>query len=113
MLISERFDPWLLILVATGGNVLGSFLNWLMGRYLHGYRDRRWFPVSQAGLSRAERAFNRWGVWTLLLSWVPIIGDPLTIVAGFLRVPLKLFLPIVIVAKAGRYIAISGIISLF
>jgi membrane protein YqaA with SNARE-associated domain len=113
MLISEPFDPWLLILTATAGNVLGSLLNWLMGRYLHGYRDRRWFPVSQAGLSRAERVFKRWGVWMLLLSWVPIIGDPLTLVSGLLRVPLKVFLPIVLVAKAGRYIAISGVIFLF
>ena len=113
MLISGRFDPWLLILTATIGNVLGSVLNWLIGRYLHGYRDRRWFPVSPAGLARGERVFQRWGLWTLLLSWLPIIGDPLTIVAGFLRVPLKLFLPIVLFAKAGRYIAISGLISLF
>ena len=113
MLISERFDAWILILTATAGNVLGSLLNWFMGRYLHGYRDRRWFPVSHAALSRAERVFNRCGVWTLLLSWVPIIGDPLTIVAGLLRVPLKLFMPIVLLAKAGRYIAISGVISLF
>lgn len=113
MLISGRFDPWLLILTATTGNVIGSLLNWFMGRYLDRYRGRRWFPVSEAKQARAESIFKRWGYWTLLLSWVPIIGDPLTVVAGFLRVPLKLFLPIVLLAKAGRYIAISGVISLF
>lgn len=108
-----RFDPWLLIITATTGNVLGSVLNWMLGRYLHGYKDHRCFPISPAHLDRAEHAFRRWGLWTLLLSWVPVIGDPLTLAAGLLRVPLKLFLPIVLVAKASRYLAISGLVSLF
>lgn len=111
-LASGQFDPWLLILTATLGNVLGSVVNWFIGRYIHRYRSRRWFPVSEAGLQRAERFYGRWGAWTLLLSWVPIIGDPITVIAGFLRVPLRLFVPVVLIAKAGRYVAISGLVSL-
>ena len=113
LLASGRFDPWLLVITATVGNVLGSVVNWFIGRYIHRFRDRRWFPVSEASLQRGERFYGRWGAWTLLLSWVPVIGDPLTIIAGFLRVPLRVFVPIVMIAKAGRYIAITGMVSLF
>ncbi|TFI58444.1 DedA family protein [Sphingomonas parva] len=108
-----RYDPWLLILTATAGNVLGSLVNWVLGRFLHQYRGRRWFPVSGRSLERAERIYRRWGVWTLLLSWVPIVGDPLTFVAGLLRTPLKVFLPVVAIAKAARYCAIAGVAQLF
>lgn len=107
-----RQDPWLLVAAATAGNVLGSVFNWALGRYLHEHRDHRWFPVPAPALDRAERTFRKWGLWTLLLSWVPVIGDPLTLVAGLLRTPLKLFLPIVLIAKAGRYLAVSGAVQL-
>ena len=113
LLAVGRYDAWLLILVATAGNVLGSLVNWLLGRFLHHHRDKRWFPVSGRSLERAERIYGRWGLWTLLLSWMPVVGDPLTFVAGLLRTPLKLFLPIVALAKAGRYSAVAGVVQLF
>ena len=113
LVATQRYDPWLLILAATAGNVLGSLVNWLLGRFLHQYRDRHWFPISGSGLERAERIYGRWGVWTLLLSWVPVVGDPLTFVAGLLRTPMKVFLPIVTIAKAGRYCAVAGVVQLF
>ena len=113
LIATGRLDPWLLILVATIGNVLGSVVNWLVGRFLHGYRERRWFPIPPRALEQAERTYRRWGLWTLLLSWVPIIGDPLTVVAGLLKAPLRLFVPLVTVAKAGRYFAVAGAVQLF
>lgn len=98
---------WLLLAVATAGNVLGSLVNWLLGRGLHRFRDRRWFPASPAQLARAERFYRRWGRWSLLLSWLPILGDPLTLIAGTLREPLASFLLLVTLAKAGRYAVIA------
>ena len=113
LLATGRYDLWLLLAAATAGNVLGSVVNWLLGRFLHHYRDRRWFPIPARSLDTAEQRFNRWGVWSLLLCWVPVIGDPLTLVAGLLKTPLRVFLPMVLVAKAGRYLAISGLVHLF
>ena len=113
LIAGGRLDPWLLILVATIGNVLGSVVNWLIGRFLHGYRTHRWFPIPVRALERAERTYRRWGLWTLLLSWVPVIGDPLTVVAGLLKAPLGPFLLLVTVAKAGRYLAVAGVVQLF
>lgn len=103
---SGAYDRWTLVAVATVGNVLGSTANWAVGRYLMRFRDRRWFPVKPAMVDRAAGWYGRFGVWSLLLAWVPVIGDPLTLVAGILRVDLRLFLPLVTIGKAARYAAL-------
>lgn len=108
-LLRSGEHSWILLLaVATLGNVLGSVVNWLLGRSIERFRNYRWFPVSDDGLERAERWYNRWGKWSLLLSWAPLVGDALTVIAGVLRVPFVIFLGLVLIAKAGRY----GVIAL-
>lgn len=92
-----------LVLVASLGNVLGSLVNWWLGRYLERFRDRRWFPVSDRRLLQAQHWYGRYGRWSLLLSWLPVIGDPLTLVAGIMREPLWRFMLIVSLAKTLRY----------
>ena len=106
---SAAEHTWLLVGIATAGNVLGALVNWALGRYLLHFQDKKWFPVRKNGLERAERFYAKYGVWSLLLAWVPIIGDPLTLVAGVLRTPLRIFLPLVFLGKLLRYI---GVISL-
>ena len=110
LLFTDR-PPWLLVTVASAGNVLGSVVNWLLGRGIERFRDRKWFPASGAGLVRAQRWYGRYGKWSLLLSWVPIIGDPLTVVAGVLREPFPMFLLLVTVAKVGRYLVLVAAVS--
>ena len=95
-----------LVTVASVGNVLGAVINWGLGRGIERFRDRRWFPVGPQALARAERHYRRWGKWSLLLSWAPLIGDPLTVVAGILRERLWVFLLLVTVAKLGRYLVL-------
>ncbi len=107
--LTGNYSPTLLIALATLGNVLGACINWLLGRYLEHFKSRRWFPVKEAALDRAARTYQRYGVWTLLLSWVPIIGDPLTVIAGFLRTPFPLFLLLVTIGKLARYIAVVAV----
>ena len=97
----------LLLLAASLGNVLGSVTNWLLGRFI---ADRKWFPASPDALARAGRQYRRWGHWSLLLSWVPIIGDPLTVIAGMLREPLWRFVLLVGVAKIGRYLVLVWVV---
>ena len=97
---------WLLVTVASAGNVLGSLVNWVMGRFLMRYAGHRRFPFSPAQIARAQGWYGRWGWMSLWASWVPIIGDPLTLAAGIMREPLWRFLLIVTLAKAGRYIAL-------
>lgn len=99
----------LLLGAATVGNVLGSVVNWVLGVWAARLRDRPWFPVSPAAMTRAEATYHRWGRWSLLLSWVPVIGDPLTVVAGFLREPLTSFVIIVTLAKGARYGVVAAV----
>ena len=111
LLRSGEHSWTLLLATATLGNVLGSILNWIIGRSAGRFRDRRWFPVGKDALNRAERWYGRWGKWSLLLSWVPVIGDPLTVVAGLLRTPFVTFVTLVLIAKAGRYAAVAAVVS--
>lgn len=107
LLLAGQQPAWLLLLVATAGNVLGSVVNWWLGRGIECFRERRWFPASPEALDRAAGWYRRHGRWSLLLSWVPIIGDPLTVIAGVLREPLPSFLLLVTLAKGGRYLLLA------
>ncbi|MER8977849.1 YqaA family protein [Mesorhizobium sp. M0510] len=109
LLLTESYAPALLIVSASAGNVLGSIVNWWLGRGVDHFRDRKWFPVKPSALTRATRWYQRYGRWSLLLSWLPLVGDPLTIVAGALREPLWSFLAIVTIAKVGRYLALAAV----
>lgn len=108
MLMADRYADWELLAAASLGNTLGAVINWWLGRFIAHFENRRWFPVKKAALTRAEQWFKRWGKWSLLLSWMPIVGDPLTMMAGILRMPILPFLSIVAIAKAGRYLAIMA-----
>ena len=110
LILNDEHSFWLLITVATVGNTLGSIINWWLGRYLEHLHDKRWFPVKAETLERAQGRFRRYGWWSLLLSWVPIIGDPLTVVAGLMRMPLLPFVLVVAVAKGGRYLVLGWMV---
>ncbi|WP_027620896.1 YqaA family protein [Pseudomonas sp. Pse1] len=107
LLLNGQYGMWLLLAVATVGNVLGSLVNWWLGRRIERFKDRRWFPVSPARLEQAGQHYRRYGHWSLLLSWLPIVGDPLTLVAGVMREPLARFLLIVTLAKGARYAVLA------
>ncbi|WP_087004269.1 YqaA family protein [Rhizobium sullae] len=106
LILTGKF-PWpALLVVASVGNTLGSILNWFLGRGIEQFRDRRWFPVSEKALERSSRWYRRYGKWSLLLSWMPLFGDALTVVAGVLREPLLTFTILVFIAKTGRYLVL-------
>lgn len=109
LLLAGGQPAWALVAVASLGNVAGSVINWLLGRGIERWHDRRWFPVKSGDLDRAARWYRRWGRWSLLLSWAPIIGDPLTVVAGVLREPFGVFLVLVTLAKVGRYLVLAAV----
>ncbi|MGV1917169.1 YqaA family protein [Rhizobium sp. 22-785-1] len=105
--MTGQYSPVLLVTVASLGNILGSVVNWYLGRGVMLYRHRRWFPVSSQNLDKAQNWYARYGRWSLLASWLPIIGDPLTVVAGVMREPFASFIAIVTLAKFGRYLVLA------
>lgn len=102
------FNLWLLVVVATIGNTLGSVVNWALGRWALQFQDRKWFPISREKLDKACLHFRRWGLWTLLLAWLPVVGDPLTLAAGLMRVPFAPFVVLVAAGKAFRYLVVAS-----
>ena len=109
-ILSAPQTVFALILVATVGNVLGSVVNWVLGIYATKFQNRKWFPATPSQIKRAEKFYHKYGRYSLLLSWVPFIGDPITVIAGALREPVLSFLILVTIAKSARYIVLSLII---
>ena len=109
MLSDGMGAPMLLVAAATIGNVLGSLFNWLCGKYLLTFMGRWWFPVSAVSYEKAKNWFEHYGQWSLLLSWLPVVGDPLTLLAGTLNVRLRTFVVLVTIGKLARYAFIAGI----
>lgn len=96
-------NPVLLLITATLGNTLGAAVNWAIGRQLLRFQDKRWFYFTPGQIARAQRWFQRRGVWSLLFAWLPIGGDALTLIAGVMKVRLPTFLILVGIGKALRY----------
>ena len=95
--------PILLFVFATIGNVLGSLLNWWLGSRIAAFQEKKWFPFNPKQIDSASKRFKKYGIWSLLFAWVPIVGDPLTLIAGVLRVPIIPFLVLVTIGKTTRY----------
>ena len=96
-----------MVAVATLGNTLGSVVNWGLGRCIEHFRDRSWFPVDARRLERGQAWFRRYGAWSLLLAWVPVAGDALTVIAGAMRVRIVPFVALVAAGKGARYVVLA------
>lgn len=107
LVATGKYMPMMLVTVASLGNILGAVVNWGLGRFALRWRSHRFFPISRKEMAKSRLWYRRYGRWSLLLSWVPIIGDPLTVAAGLLKEPLPSFLLIVGVAKTVRYLVVA------
>lgn len=105
-LLRDGGDPLVLVAIATVGNTLGAIVNWYLGINLRRFQDRRWFYFTPVQIDKAQAWFQRYGFWSLLLAWMPVVGDALTLIAGILRVRFWLFTSLVVTGKALRYIAV-------
>ena len=108
LLLAGQHPVWVLLAVATVGNVLGAVINWYLGRAVLRFKHKRWFPATDAHLARAQGWYQRYGRWSLLGSWLPLVGDPLTVVAGVMREPFLPFVVLVTLAKGGRYLVLAA-----
>lgn len=100
-------SPVALVLVATAGNVLGSVANYALGLWAAKPVMQKWLRMSDEAYARAEQRFRKYGLVSLCFAWVPVIGDPLTVIAGAMRVPVGAFLLLVTLGKFARYVVIA------
>jgi membrane protein YqaA with SNARE-associated domain len=101
--LNEGGDVWALVFIATVGNVLGSLITYGMGRLGNEAVHKKWLRMDAAKVARAEAWFEKYGMPSLLLAWLPVIGDPLCLVAGLLRCNAIIFLTLVTIGKLTRY----------
>ena len=106
LITTSNYDSLLLLIVVSFGNILGSVVNWVLGFYSRNLAIKKWFPFKETQIERSSKWFNKFGRWSLLFAWVPIIGDPLTLAAGLLRVKFLEFLILVSIGKVSRYLLI-------
>lgn len=111
-LILANESPIQLVIIATVANVLGSTVNYFMGRWGADSLLHRWFTLSPSQITSSKDRFKRYGTWSLLFAWLPIIGDPLTFLAGVLNLRLRTFLVLVTLGKLARYILLTYLILL-
>ena len=84
LIATSNYDNIILLIVASFGNTLGSVVNWALGFYSRNLTTKKWFPFKETQIERSSKWFDKFGQSSLLFAWVPIIGDPLTLVAGLL-----------------------------
>ena len=111
LIATSNYDNLLLLIVASFGNVLGSVVNWVLGYYSRNLTIKKWFPFKEAQIERSSKWFRKFGKWTLLFAWVPVVGDPLTLVAGILRVKFIDFIILVAIGKVSRYLIVFYLIG--
>ena len=106
LIATSNYDNIILLIVASFGNTLGSVVNWALGFYSRNLTTKKWFPFKETQIERSSQWFKKFGRWSLLFAWVPIIGDPLTLVAGLLRVRFLDFIILVAIGKVSRYLIV-------
>ena len=111
LITTSNYDNVLLLIVASFGNVLGSVVNWVLGFYSRNLTIKKWFPIKETPIEKSSQWFSKFGKWSLLFAWVPVIGDPLTLVAGLLRVRFLDFIILVAIGKVSRYLVIFYLIG--
>lgn len=112
-LLIHDFCPYSIVLVATSGNVLGSVVNYGLGVLGSGIFFQKVLGISNLEIEKAESRFKKYGFFSLLFAWVPVIGDPLTVVAGILKIKFSIFLFLVGLGKFARYVFIAWAVLAF
>ena len=109
-MVAQGYSLWWIWFWATAGNTAGSVINGVIGRQVDRFKNKRWFPITENQLEKARKQFNRYGQWSLIMGWLPIGGDALTLVGGIMRVPWLNFVVLVGIGKGIRYALVIWVV---
>lgn len=107
LLLMQGLSPSNVVLTASLGNFLGACTTYLLGRWGADSLLRHLLRIDLHQLLRAKSLYARYGIWSLLLTWLPIVGDPLCLLAGLLRLDFRTFSLLVFVGKFSRYATLA------
>ncbi|HUW68343.1 MAG TPA: YqaA family protein [Candidatus Nanoarchaeia archaeon] len=110
LLITKNFNIYYVILVASVGNFLGACTSYYIGFAGRMHIIEKYFGVSKSQLERAEKWFTKYGSWSLLFTWLPIVGDALPMMAGIMKLRFVMFSILVFIGKFLRYAVLAYII---
>jgi len=110
-LMQQDYNMLMLWVFATTGNTLGAVVNYFMGKYLLYFENKKWFPFKKEKLQHSQRWFQRYGAWSMLFAWMPIVGDGLTFIAGMMKMNFLLFIGLVAIGKGARYAVLLGVLN--
>lgn len=108
-MVAGSFEPAMTVLVATAGNTLGACTTYAIGIWGGAYLVGKVLRIDAKTQKKAEQFYRKWGQWSLLLSWVPVLGDPLCLVGGIARMRFLLFLILVLAGKFARYAVLAWV----
>ncbi|AXX91055.1 hypothetical protein CPU12_08005 [Malaciobacter molluscorum LMG 25693] len=104
--INEGYNLYALLIFATLGNVLGSIINYILGFKGEQFLQNKKI-LDENKIFKYKKFFEKYGFYSLFLSWAPIIGDPITLIAGVFKYSFKKFIFIVLISKFLRYLFLS------
>jgi membrane protein YqaA with SNARE-associated domain len=110
-MLLKKHDPVVSVAVASAGNYLGACATYWIGIYGGSFLIRRVLRMGDREMGRAERLYEKYGSWSLLFSWLPVIGDPLCLVGGILKVHFARFSLLVFSGKLARYATVAWLIQ--
>jgi membrane protein YqaA with SNARE-associated domain len=108
-MVLQHHNPTATVAVATVGNYLGAVTSYLIGCHGSHFLTARLLRMDKTTTDRAERLFGKYGSWSLLFTWLPVVGDPLCLIGGVLRIPFDRFSLLVVTGKAVRYAAVAWV----
>ncbi len=111
LLVHSGFNLFTVVIVATVGNYLGACTTYYIGLKGRSEIIDKYLSISQVQLAKTDKLFKKYGVYVLLFTWVPGIGDAITATGGLLKLPFKTFSIYVFAGKFARYLAIAYLIS--
>ncbi len=109
-LLLEALDPLTLLAAATAGNFLGACTTYAIGIFGGPFLTEKVLRVGETAKLRAEKLYARYGYWSLLFSWLPVVGDPLCLVGGLFKIPFRQFSVLVFTGKLARYAIVEMIV---
>lgn len=113
LIIASSDQIMIPVLIASAGNVAGSFCNYFLGWKGNRLVLNKFFRLTDEEIEKASQRFIKYGSFSMLFAWIPIIGDPLTVVAGLFKMNIWIFTILVSIGKFGRYVILAFGFKLF